>query len=762
MFNSLKKIFSFAEKKESVAVANAPDEGGATRANKSSKSAAYRKQGNEYLAKGELENAAECYLQAIAINHDYAEAYINLGFVLKEQKLYEEAERALKQAIILNPEMEDAYYLLAIVSQELGNLNEAINNYIKVIELKPDFEMVYRDLSLALFQSGQEARAQTVLLKAIALYPINADFHYYLGKLYAHEEEPGKALDCFLKALSIQPEFAEGHNDMGLALQAQDKLDAAIQSYQRALSFKSEYAEAHGNLGVALQRQGKLEAAIASYRNAIVINPNFAIAHNNLASALRTQDKLEEAIEHLQKAITINPHYAEAHSNLGVALKIQGKLEAAVDCCQMSLSINPDYAEAHGNLADAFQALGKLDAAVESYRRALALKPNSEGSHNNLGNAYTAQGKFDAAVEQYQQAISLKPDFANAHLNLGLALMEQGMRDRAIQCFQNAISFKPEYVEAHLNMSLGQLLSGNFEQGWAEYEWRWQSTHMQSIKYDYKQPIWLGKEPLLGKTILLHHEQGFGDTIQFCRYAKLVAAQGAIVLLLVPAVLKPLLDGLEGVSQVISEGEPLPAFDCHCPLMSLPLAFSTRIGTIPAEGAYLGCGAGHVSKWQSKLGTKTRARIGLVWSGSQNHKNDHNRSMPLHGLFEIVSGQVQLVSLQKEIRPVDQPLLTNHKHIAHFGEDLENFMDTAGLIANMDLVISVDTAVAHLAGAMGKPVWILLPFTPDWRWMLERSDCPWYPSARLFRQTKVGDWDSVLSLVAKELKNTMEGVRIAG
>lgn len=754
MFNLFRKIFSSAEKTESAPAASAPVEGGAAQADKAGKSAAYKKQGNKYLAQGELEKAAECYRQAIAINHDHAEAHLNLGFVLKEQKRHEEAERALKQAVLCGPKMEDAYYLLAIVSQERGKLDEAIDNFNKAIELKPDFEIAYRDLSLALFQSGQNTSAKKTLLQAIALYPANADFHYYLGKLHVHEGESDQAIDCFLKALSIQPEFAEGHNDMGLALQAQDKLDAAVQSYQKALSFKSDYAEAHAKLGFIFQRQGKMEAAIESYRNALVVNPDFAIVHNNLASALQTQDKLEEAIEHLQKAVTTNPSYAEAHSNLGVALKIQGKLETAVECCQKSLSIDPDFAEAHSNLADALQALGKLDAAIESYHRALSLKPDLEKTHCNLGNVYKTQGKFDAAVEQYQQAISLKPDYANAHLDLGLVFIEQSVQDRAIQCFKNAISINPNFVDAHLNLSLSQLLIGNFEQGWAEFEWRWQNTQMQSVKYDYKQPLWLGKEPLSGKTILLHYEQGFGDTIQFCRYAKLVAAQGATVLLLVPAPLKLLLTGLEGVSQVLAEGEPPPTFDHHCPLMSLPLALSTRISTIAAEGAYLGSDPGHVSKWQSKLGNKTRPRIGFVWSGSQQHKNDHNRSIPLNDLLEIVSDQAQFVSLQKEIRPGDQPLL--NRHITHFGEDLENFMDTAGLIANMDLVISVDTAVAHLAGAMGKPVWVLLPFNPDWRWMLERSDCPWYPSAKLFRQARIGDWNSVLSLVAEELKNTME------
>lgn len=755
MFNALKRIFTSSEKSQRVPVASAPTEGAVEQVGSLGKSAAFKKKGNECLAKGELDNAAECYREAIEIKQDHVEAYINLGFVLNEQNLFEEAERTLKQAILLNPEMEDAYFLLATASHGLGKLSEAVDSYNKAIELKPDFEIVYRDLSLTLFQSGQIDSARKVILKAIALYPTNADFHYYLGKLFAHDDAPDKAIDCYLKALLIQPGFADAHNDMGLAHLAQGQLGAAIQSYQRAVTLKLDFAEAHSNMGFALQRQGKLEEATASYQKALAINPDFFIAHNNLASTLQAQGKLDEAIGHLQKAIEINPNNAEVHSNMGVAFKIQGKLEAAVGCCQKSLSINSDYAEAHSNLADVLQVQGKLDAAVECYQRALSLKPFLYETHNNLGNVYKTQSKLNAAAEQYQQAIALKPDLASAHLNLGLVLLEEGIRDRAMQCFQDAISLESNFVEAHLSMSLSQLQIGDFEQGWAEYEWRWKSAQMQSIIYDYKQPLWLGKESLSGKTILLHDEQGLGDTIQFCRYAKLVAAQGATILLLVPSALKSLLTGLEGVSQVLAEGESVPAFDYHCPLMSLPLAFATRVNTIPAEGPYLGCNPGYVSKWQHKLGNKTRPRIGLVWSGSQKHKNDHNRSIPLADLLGLVSNQGQFVSLQKEIRPVDQPLLNRHKHIVCFGEDLEDFMDTAGLIANMDLVISVDTSVAHLAGAMGKPVWILLPFNPDWRWMLERSDCPWYPSARLFRQTNIGDWSSALSVVAEELKNTI-------
>ncbi len=755
MFNLFKVIFPSSNKMESTPIVLTTAEEKLEQVDKSIQSAAFKKRGNAYLANGELENAAQCYQQAIEVYPDYADAHLNLGFVLKEQKLYEKASHALRRAILLNSTLEDAYYFLGEVSLELGDVDEAINNFNTAIKLKADFEQAYRELCRALLQNSQIDKAKTTLLKAISLFPYSIDFPYNLGKLYAHEGAADKAIDYFQKTLALKPDFSEVYNDLGLILQQQGKLEAAIHSFQGALSIKPDYAEAHANLGFGLHKQGKLDVAISSYLAALSLNPNLATVHNNLASVLQAQDKLDDAINHLQKAVTINPSYAEAHSNLGVALKIQGDLDAAVKSCQMALSLNPHNAEAHSNFANALQALGKLDAAVESYSQALALNPSLEETRYNLGSAYIAQGKFDAAVEQYQQAIILKPDFANAHYNLGTAFIELGKWDAANQSYQEAISLNPNLAEAHLNLSLCQLLLGDFERGWAEYEWRWKSTHMKVARFDFTPPLWLGKESLLGKTILLHHEQGFGDTLQFCRYAKLVAALSAKVLLVVPAALKSLLTALEGVDQVLAEGEPLPAFDYHCPLMSLPYAFSTRITNIPTENAYISADSSHVSKWQSRLGHKTHPRIGLVWSGSDTHKNDHNRSISLANLLKLMPDQAHLFSLQKEVRAIDQRVLNAGNNIAHFGEDLKDFMDTAGLIACMDLVISVDTSVAHLAGAMGKPVWVLLPFNPDWRWMLERSNSPWYPSVKLFRQPKMGDWDSVFNKISNELQKTI-------
>ncbi len=757
MFSWLKKSSPLPENAGQAPIGGTPGKELAGKASPLEESNACKKRGNEFLAQGLLEEAAECYRQAIAFDSDHAEGYLNLGFALHGQQHYEEAEKHLKHAIQLNSGMEDAYYLLGMIAQEQGKLDSAVENFNKALELKPDFEVVYGNLCQLFLQAGRNDAARHILEKGISINPDSADFHLNLGNLFVSEQAPEKAIACYQKVLSIQPDDAEVLVLLGDIFKERGDLNQAVDCYRKALLLQPDSAQVSNNLGVVYRGMGRLEDAEACFRMALSVSLDRAEMHNNLASALYALGKFDDAVEHLQKAISIEPRYAEAYSHLGLVLHKQGKLEAAVESHQKALSINSDYAEAHSNLADALLAQDKLDMAIESYHRALAIKPNLMGSHYNLGNAYKIQGNFEASAGEYLQAISLKPDFANAHLNLGAVLIEQGLRDRAMQCFQNAILVDPNFVEAHLALSLNQLLIGDFERGWAGYEWRWQSAQMQLAKYDYKQPLWLGNAPLSGKTILLHFEQGFGDTIQFCRYAKLLAAQDATVLLLVPAALKSLLTGLEGVSQVFAEGEPIPAFDYHCPLMSLPLAFSTRISTIPAEAAYLKCDSSHVLKWQNRLGNRPRPRVGLVWSGNQRHMNDHNRSIPLNDLFELTSDQVEFVSLQKEIAPNDQIRLNHHKHIVDVGADLEDFADTAGLIANLDLVISVDTAVAHLAGAMGRPVWILLPYNPDWRWMLERSDSPWYPSARLFRQAKKGDWMSILSLVDKELKKYVRG-----
>jgi Tfp pilus assembly protein PilF len=441
-----------------------------------------------------------------------------------------------------------------------------------------------------------------------------------------------------------------------------------------------------------------------------------ALALIETGNAIEDQNRLEEALAHYEQAIRIAPGLARAHLNVG---NIQSKLA------------NPG-------------------AAIESFERAVKIDPAYASGYYNLGNAHVRAHHADAALKAYDRAIELHPEFVDAHLAradlLGTFFRQQ---DAASIAYRRVFELAPDYPDAHFSESLYLLGMGEYEAGWKKHEWRWRSRNYATLP-PFPQPLWLGKESLKGKTIFLHAEQGFGDTIQFCRYARLVAERGARVLLGVAPPLKSVLHNLEGVSELVGDGA-LPAFDLHCPLMSLPYAFGTTLETIPAPDAYIAADPVAVEDCGAKLGPTSKPRIGIAWSGNPNQANDHNRSMALSIFVKLISDKAQFVSLQKDVRPTDRRELDAHPQIIRDADQLADFASTAALVANLDLIVSVDTSVAHLAGAMGKPLWVLLPFTSDWRWLKDRSDCPWYPSARLFRQDETGDWRRLISTIPTEL-----------
>ena len=358
-------------------------------------------------------------------------------------------------------------------------------------------------------------------------------------------------------------------------------------------------------------------------------------------------------------------------------------------------------------------------------------------------------------MASYERALNIQPAYHEALIVRSAALLDLKRPDEALASYVRALKVRPDFAEVRWNEALCRLMLGEFELGWQKYEWRWKTTSFVPSLRNFPQPLWLGKEPLGGKTILLHAEQGLGDTIQFCRYARQVVALGARVVLEVQPALKSLLQGLEGVSLLLGRGARLPDFDYHCPLMSLPLAFEADLSNISAA-AYLQSEPAKRHHWQARLGPASKTRIGLAWSGSTRHTNDHNRSLSLQQLTPLISDEAQYYCLQKELRPADLAVLAKTPGIEYLGDSLKDFSDTAAVVELMDVVITVDTSVAHLAGAMGKEVWILLPFSPDWRWLLERSDSPWYGSARLFRQTALDDWAGVLGQVQEALTERLK------
>ena len=410
------------------------------------------------------------------------------------------------------------------------------------------------------------------------------------------------------------------------------------------------------------------------------------------------------------------------------------------------------HPDAYLNRGVTLESLKRFDEAIQDFDRAISLNPTNAEAYSNLGITENHLKHYDNALAKYDEAISIDPKCAEAYSNRGITLGELKKYDEALINFDQAIALNPDIPEAYWNKSTLLLLQGKFEEGWKLYEWRWEGTQKEHRRH-FSQPLWLGEyDNLHGKTILIYPEQGLGDVIQFCRYIPMIEDLGATVLFAVHPSLKSLVATMDANFTIIENGTDLPDFDLQCPIMSLPLAFKTTLETIPSEIPYLYADSDKIKDWKRVLGDEKITRIGLVWSGSTIHKNDHNRSLLLNQLEPILQLPFEFHCLQKEIRPTDQASLDAFKQIHQHQDQLVDFSDTAALICELDLVISVDTSVAHLAGALGKPVWILLPYAPDYRWMLDRPDSPWYPTATLFRQPGIDDWDSVISEVYKRLQ----------
>ena len=388
--------------------------------------------------------------------------------------------------------------------------------------------------------------------------------------------------------------------------------------------------------------------------------------------------------------------------------------------------------------------------AEQELRRSLDFIPNRVSTMTNLCATLIKLQKFQEAHYFIEKTKTLDPENPELHLNQGLLFSEEKRHEEALTSYDRSIELKPDYAEAHWNKSLALLRCGLYSEGWYLYEWRWQCDSFNSPRRDFIQPLWSGEHPIAGKTILLHAEQGLGDTIQFCRYAKLIASRGAKVIV---EVQKPLINIFKTLGEaitVVAKGDVLPKFDCHCPLLSLPLAFKTDLNTIPADIPYLFPDDKKLQEWSIKVGIKKKIRIGIVWGGSTQHKNDKNRSTSALEISKLLTNSFEWFSLQKEYRDGDRHMLERSK-VNDYSNVLLDFSDTAALIYQLDLVISVDTSVAHLAGAMGKPTWVMLPYVPDFRWLWDREDSPWYPSMRLFRQATAGDWSHVVDNVSSAL-----------
>ena len=419
--------------------------------------------------------------------------------------------------------------------------------------------------------------------------------------------------------------------------------------------------------------------------------------------------------------------------------------------CKKAIELNPNYAEAFNNLGIVLAELGKSDEAIESYLQALKIKPDYAEVHNHLGNTLTDSGKIKEAINSYQKALSYKPDYAEVYNNLGNASKYLGMSKDAINNYSKALELQPNHPEANFNESLARLAMGEFKIGWKKYEFRWNANQPFNQLRHQNIPLWLGKEELKNKKILVWSEQGYGDAIQFCRYIPKIINLGAITTFEVPKNLATLVGQISNKCKIVTTGSNVEKYDFQVPLMSLPLVFNTDLASIPKKIPYLDIPSDLVKHWSKILGPKNKMRIGLAWSGRKTYKEDRFRSLKLKTILPIISSEFDFFCIQKDIREEDEEDLKKSS-IKFVGD--QDFLNTAAIIKNLDLVISSDTATTHLSGAINFPTWLLLPFCSDWRWLLDRKDSPWYPSIKIFRQKKINDWENVIKIICDEIKKT--------
>ena len=684
------------------------------------------------------------------------EGQFNYGLSLHQAGRIDEARRVYEAVLAIDPQHFAALHMLGVSFVQTGDLERAVALIGRAIGVRGDVAAAHGNLANALNSLGQYEAAIASCDRAIALEPDYAEAHGNRGGALHALGRPGEALESYGRQVALRPGDARAWFNQAIMLRDLGRLDAAAASFAQATAIKPDFAEAHRNRGVALYELGRLDEALASHDRALMLKPDYVEAWGDFGVSLLAVGRAPDALACFDRSLALRPDHAQTLNNRGNALGALGRFGEALASYDRAIALSPDYAEAWSNRVAALQGLGRLEAALESSDRAIALAPDYPEAHHNRASALYRLRRLEEAAASCDAALALRPDFAEAHDSRGVALSELGRLDEAVASLEQALALKPDYAEAHHDLAMCRLALGDYVAGWAEYEWRWKTRQLARQVRAFEAPLWLGREDIRGRTILLHAEQGLGDTLQFCRYAPLVAALGARVVLEVQPGVKRLLSRLEGVEAVVARGEPLPAYDLQTPLMSLPLALGA--GPEGERGPYLFADPDEVAAWGERLGPKIGLRVGLCWAGGARPDQpvanavDQRRSLPL-AAFAPLAGVpgLELYSLQKgpPAGQLAEALAAGWggPAIIDLTDALKDFADTAALVANLDLVITCDTSTAHLAGGMGRPVWILNRFDACWRWLEHRDDSPWYPSARLFRQTAPGDWCGVVEEV---------------
>lgn len=635
----------------------------------------------------------------------------------------------------------------AVNAQQAGRYDEARRLLLELLAVDVRHAESLYLLGVVEYHCKHYEVAVKMMQRALSIQSRNPLYHANLGKILVEMGRHDEGEAELRLAARLKPEMMDAHHGLGNLCSAQGKFEEAVEHYQRALKLAPREASIRTNCGNAYLHMGKTEEAFAMYRQAIGFDAGNLDAHLNLGTAYLGQKQWDEALACYEKVLEIEPRHALAYYNIGVCYQKQLKYDEAQRAYEKALEIEPGSKTVTLNLIAVLRF--KKDLAVsEKYCRAMiAGNPDFAEGYCGIGDVYFDRNEFKSAIEYYQKAIERKPDYAEAYSNLGCVYSKMGKMEEAARYYDKAIEYDPDHVNAHCNLAFLQLTLGDYENGLYHHEWRFR--HSSGAAPLYPGPQWQG-QPLKGERVLLYGEQGLGDSLQFLRYLPQVQKAGATVLLAVQKPLRRLVEQIEGIAEYYYPGDIFGAYDYQCALMSLPKAFHTTPETIPAAVPYLKVPAEAQQAADALDWPEKGLRVGLVWAGNPNHTNDQNRSIPLRELAPLwqVEG-VHFYSLQMgagvaQLTEAAGPLID-------LTAGVEDFADTAARLMNLDLLIAVDTSVAHMAGALGRPTWMMVPYVPDWRWFLERNDSPWYPALRLFRQPELGDWASVAAEIRAAL-----------
>ncbi len=700
---------------------------------------------------GHAQVAVEYISAAIRIAGDRATYHTNLAEALRVLGQLDEARRAYEQALAITPQNPAAYNNLGTIQEAQGNLPAAIDCYRRAAAQHPGYPDPHNNLGIALEKQGDSLAAAECFRRAIEIEPRYARGHYNLGVNLARRGMREEAIHALSQAIEAAPDYAEAHYALAMTHQQLGQTERARIEYERALALRPNWAEAASSLGSLLQSIGQLDEAAAMYERALAANPHYAEAIYNQGTLLKLRGNLDAALARYQLAIAAKPNFPEAHFNLGTLLQRARKLPEARAAYQEALRWRPTYALAHNNLGNVLREQRELEQAIACYHKSLEFDPQNAQTLINLGSAWHERGSLEKALGCYDQAMQLNSASSEVYNNLGTALRDMNREADALAAFERSIELDPNVAEPHYNRGLMLLARERFAEGWPEFAWR--ASCKNYPRREYAGALWNG-EPLSGGTLLVHAEQGFGDTIQFVRFLSQVRERVSRVVLQVQPQLVPLL-AQSGFPEATASGAELPRADAHVPLLDLASVFVTSTTAIAGE-PYLKADEARIETWRQRLAGVSGCKVGIAWQGNRDYVTDRWRSIPLAHFAPLAKlAGVSLVSLQKGYGSEQLAEVRDAWPVLDLAAELDNeggaFLDTAAAMQSLDLVITSDTGIAHLAGALGVPVWVALPLVPDWRWFREREDSPWYASMRLFRQRTGGDWDDVFARIAAAL-----------